>query len=266
MAVAIVVTEQAVYPPRAVVAVSGLTPGDNLVIYREVAGDRTAVRAGTDPSIVDPGFITVDSEMPFGVMVRYVAVVNGTDEYASPLVTYTLPGGNAVLSDAIAGLAAEVVISGAGERVYSRDAARFKVGGRNLVVSGPMSTGGEGSYELFLINTVAVDDLLALLASATQGIVQLRQPGVSASTGDPYDGVDAYLAIDSARENRWSQDGSDPRRLFTVDFAEVEGWSADLQTRRFTYGEVESFYSGLTYADAAGDFATYFDAAQGDFS
>ncbi len=134
------------------------------------------------------------------------------------------------------------------------------------MVSGPMSTGGEGSYELFLINTVAVNNVKALLAAATEGIVQVRQPGVSASTGDPYDGVDAYLAVDAARENRWSQDGSDARRLIVIEFAEVEGWSADLETRRFTYGEVETFYSGLTYADAAGDFSTYFDAAQGDFS
>lgn len=266
MAVAIAVTAQAVYPTRAVVAVSGLTPGDSLAIFREVDGDRTAVRAGTSASIVDPGFITVDSELPFGVMVRYVAVVNATDEYASSLETYTLAGGNAVLSDAITGLAAEVVISGGGDRVYGRDSARFRVGGRNLMVSGPMSTGGEGSYELFLINTVAVDNLKALLVAATEGIMQLRQPGVSAATGDPYDGVDAYLAVDAAREARWSQDGSDPRRLITIEFVEVEGWSDDLQTRRFTYGEVEAYYTGLTYADAAGDFATYFDAAQGDFS
>jgi hypothetical protein len=266
MAVAIVVTEQAVYPPRVVVAVSGLTPGDELVVYREQAGDRTIVRAGGPITIVDPGFITVDSEMPFGVMVRYVAVVNGVDEYASSLDTYTLPGGNAVLSDAISGRSAEVQISADGGRSYGRDSARFRVGGRNLVVSGPWSAGGEGSYELFLINTVARDNLMALLATATEGVVQLRQPGLSAATGDPYDGVDAYLAVDGAKEARWSQDGSDPRRLITIDFAEVEGWSADLQSRRFTYGEVESFYAGLTYLDAAGDFATYFDAAQGDFS
>lgn len=259
-AATLVVTEQDAYPPRVVIAVSGLTIGDQLEIFREVSGVRTAVRGGYSFAVDDPGFVIVDAELPFGIPVRYVAVVGGVVEYASSATTYTLPGGKVALSDAITGSSAEVTIMAAGPQTTTRDSARFRAGGRNLVVSAPFG-GGEGSYELFLETTVARDQLVALLTGATEGVVQIRQP----LTG-VYDGVDAYLAVDRFTEERWSQDGSDPRRSVTIEFAEVTGWAADLVARGFTYGEVESYYSGISYASAAGDYATYLDALQGDFS
>lgn len=260
MAVAINAVEVDVYPPRVSIAVTGLALGDQLELFREVAGVRTAVRGGYIFEADDTGYVRVDAELPFGVAVRYIAVVNGVDEYTDGPDTYTLPGGKVALTDAIGGIAAEVVIMNAGARTVSRDSARFRAGGRNLVVSAPFGQ-GEGSYELFLETTVARDSLIALLTSATEGVVQIRQP----LTGT-YDGVDAYLAVDRYTEDRWSQDGSDPRRVVTIEFAEVTGWAADLLARGFTYGEVEAFYSGISYASAAGDYATYLDALQGDFT
>lgn len=257
-AASLVVTEQDVYPPRAVIAVSGLTIGDDLAVYREISGERTLVRGGAPGAVTDPGFVTIDAELPFGVALRYVAVVNGTVEYTSALVTYTLTGGKVALTDAITGQAAEVVIMAMGDLVRARDSARFRVGGRNLVVSGPMGQ-AEGSHEIYCETTVARDDLMSLLAEATEGIVQVRQSG-------GYDGVDAYLAVDRTTETRWSQDGSDERRLVTIEFAEVDAWPSTLEARGFTYADLATYYTGLTYADLAGDYATYLDLAQGDFS
>lgn len=259
-AATLVVTEQDVYPPRVTIAVSGLTLGDQLEIFREVGGNRTAIRGGYVFSVTDTGFVVVDAELPFGAPVRYVAVVNGAVEYVDGPTTYTLPGGKVVLSDAIGGGSAEVAILAAAARTTTRDSARFRAGGRNLVVSAPFGQ-GEGSYDLFTETTVARDGLIALLTEATEGVTQIRQP----LTG-VYDGVDAYLAVDRFTETRWSQDGSDPRRVITIEFAEVTGWAADLTARGFTYAEVEAYYSGITYASAAGDYVTYLDALQGDFS
>lgn len=259
-AATLTVTEQDVYPPRALVAVSGLTLGDQLTIYREVGGLRTQVRGGSTSSATDTGFVIVDAELPFGTPVRYVAAVNEAVEYVSAATTYTLPGGKVALSDAITGQAAEVVILAADDRTTTRDSARFRAGGRNLVVSAPYG-GPEGSYELYLENTVARDNLIALLTNATEGVVQIRVP-----LADTYEGVDGFLAVDRFTEKRWSQDGSDSRRTVTIEYAEVAGWAADLVARGFTYGEVETYYSGITYAAAAGDYATYLDAVQGDYS
>lgn len=144
--------------------------------------------------------------------------------------------------------------------VRTRRSARFNVGGRNLMVSGPLGQ-PESSYELYVETTTARNNLFALLESATEGIVLIRQP----LTGT-YDGVDAHLAVDKVSEARWSQDGSDPRRLVTIEFAEVDGWADTLTARGFSYGEVEAYYAGISYASAAGDYATYLDALQGDFT
>lgn len=259
------VTEQDVYPPRVLVTVNGLTLGDSVAVYREVGGVRTAVRSATTDAAIDAAYLAVDAELPFGVPVSYVAVVEGQAEYATAATTYDLPGGQVALSDAITGSSAEVVISAVGDKTYTRDATRFRAAGRNIVVSGPQAQ-AEGTYELFVETTSARDNLMALLAGATEGVIQIRQPGDSELTGQPYDGVDAYLAVDRTTERRFSQDGSDPRRLVTIEYAEVDGWSSALAPRGFTYGDVETHYSGVTYATAALDYATYLAAMQGDFT
>lgn len=257
MTVAITATEHPVYPPRVVIALTGITPGDPIGVYRQVAGNRTLLRAGSSDSSPDTVFRVVDAELPFGVPVTYVAVVDGVEYTAGP-TTHVLTGGKVALSDAITGLAAEVMIAAAGARGRPRDSYRARVGGRNVVVMRPLGD-GVGTYDLFTDTTVAGQDLLTLLAGATEGIVQIRQPG-------GYDGIDAYLAVDDVDESRWSQDGSDPRRIWTIQFCEVDGWPASMAAAGFTYAQVNAYYAGLTYADANADFGSYLDAKVFDFS
>lgn len=258
MAVAITATEQDVYPPRVLVSVTGLTLGDAIELFRVVGGERTEVRAGTSSSVTDTSFLTVDAELPFGVPVSYVAVVNSSTEYSTSATTYTLNGGKPVLTDAISGLAAEVVIRAWDEKRYNRQSSVFRVGGRNVVVSGDSGM-FEGSIELYTETTSSRDNVMELLVDATEGVVQLRQPG-------GYDGVDSHLAVTGVSERRFSQDGTDERRLITIDAVEVEGWAPALEARGFTYADLENLYTGLTYADLAAAHATYLDLAQADLS
>lgn len=258
MAVAIDATAQDVYPPRVLVAVTGLTLGDDVVVYRQVAGQRTPVRAGSAEDVADTSFLVIDAELPFGVPVTYVAVVNGADTYETTADTYTLPGGKVAVSDAIQALAAEVVILAWPEKTYPRQVSVFQVGGRNAVVSGPIGQ-ASGTIELFVETTSASRNLDEVLRAATEGVVQIRQPG-------GYDGVDSYQAVLSATERRFSQDGSDERRIWSLDAAETDGWSPGLVARGFTYDDLAAAYTGLDYDDLEGDYATYLDLARADLS
>lgn len=264
MTVAITINEQAVWPPRTQVVLTGLTVGDSVTVYRVVAGQRTEIRGAVD-AVADTSLVLVDAELPFGVPVSYVAVVEGTNEYASSGVTYALPGGKVAITDAISGLAAEVLLLADGGKTYARNSARMRVGGRNVVVTNP-SGQAEGSYELLTETSTALENLQALLAGSTEATVQIRQPGAYAPTGDPYDGVDAYLTVDQWVIDRVSQDGSDPKRKITIQYAETEGWSLALLTRAFTYQNVQDAYPSATYQDLLTDFPTYLDFVQGDFS
>lgn len=258
MAVAVSAVQQDTWPPRASVAVTGLTIGNSVSLFRVVGGERTAVRAGESASVSDPSFLTTDAELPFGVPVSYVAVVNDLTEYTSSAATYTLIGGKVALSDAISGDSAEAVILAWDERAYDRRASMFKVGGRNVVVSGDLGM-FEGDLELFTEATSSRDSLMDLLATATESVVQIRQPG-------GYDGVDSYVAVLGVKERRFSQDGSDERRIFTLTVAEVEGWAPGLVAAAFTLQDIADAYTGLTLNDLYNDYATLLALAQGDFS
>lgn len=267
MAIAIVAVEQDSYPPRVQVSVTGLTLTHAIAVYRSVAGVWTLLRGGASVSVTDTAFVVVDAELPFGVPVTYIAVVDGTTQYATSAATHALTGGKVALSDAITGASAEVVITGLGDKTFTKDSARFRVAGRNVVVSSQFGQ-AEGSYELLVQSTTARDDLLDLLVGATEGIVQIRQPGVSLLTGDNYDGIDAYLAVDGIVERRWSQDGSDPRRLVTISYAEVAGWSTVLEARGFTLGDIDTFVNSTlqALADYMGVGSTLLGIAQADWT
>lgn len=264
-AAAIALNVQNAFPPRVQAVLTGLTIGDSVALYREVAGVRTLVRGSTTAAVTDTAYVVIDAELPFGVPVTYVAVVDGTAEYTSAAATYDLPGGKAVLSDAITGAAAEVVVQAFGEKTIARSSARMRVAGKNIVVTGPAGQ-PEGTYVLYTEVWSAFENLLALLAAATEATVQLRQPGISTISGQPYEGIDAYLVVDQWTEAHWSQDGSDPRRLTTIQYAETDGWASTLEARGFTYQDLEDAYAGATYGDLSGDYATYLDLAQADLS
>ena len=257
MAVAITATVQAVYPPRVLVSVTGLSVGNSVELFRVTGGERFALRAGTDVSVGDTSFLRVDAELPFGVPVAYLAIVGGV-EYATGAVTYTLPGGKVALSDAVGGAAAEVVILSWPDRIHDGVATLFRVGGRNVVVSGDL-----GQYtstaEVYVDTTSSSANLEALLRDATEGVVQVRQPG-------GYDGVDAYLAVTAAAERRFSQDGSDQRRVWALIVAEVEGWAPVLEALGFTLQDIADAYTGQTLQDIADDHASLLAIAQADFS
>lgn len=256
----ITATQQDTWPPRALVTVNNLFIGDEVEVYRVVGGERTLLRGGTDPGVADPAFLVIDAELPFGVPVHYEAVVNGAGavEASTEATTYTLDGGKVAVTDAISGSAAEVVILAWDEKAHQRQATVFKVGGRNVVVSGDLGM-WEGNIELFTETTSSRDNLMDVLTNATEGIIQIRQPG-------GYDGVDSYVAVTGVTERRFSQDGTDERRIITLDAVEVEGWAPDLEARGYTYEDLEAAYAGLTYADLAGDHGTYLDLAQADLS
>lgn len=258
MSVAVTATTQDVWPPRIQVTASGLTLGADVELYREVAGQRTLLRAGTDPAVTDTSVIRVDAEAPFGAPITYVAVVNGI-EYASAPTTVSLPGGRVALSDAITGLAAEVTIVSWSAKAYAVQSTTFQVGGRNVVVMGAPSSGATSTMDVLVEDGDAADDLRALLAGATEGIVQVRQPG-------GYTDVDCYVAVTGRTEGRLTQRAASPRRVFSLTLVEVEPWAQVLEARGFTYADVETATTGLTYAQVQAQYATYLAAMLADWS
>lgn len=257
MAVAIDVFEVGTWPPRTVASVSGLTVGDAVSIYRSVAGVRTPVRGALDMVAASTEVTAVDAELPFGVPVTYVAVVNATSEHSFGPTTYALPGGKVAVSDAIGGGAAEVVVTAWPSKQRERVATTYVVGGRNVVVSGALAP-STSTIEVFTETETSRRALAGLLESATSGVVQIRQPGA-------YSDVDGYYAITRAASGRYSQDGTDERRRWDLSAVEVEGWPAALTVPTSTYADVAASYSGLTYAALADDFASYLVMSQGSF-
>jgi hypothetical protein len=257
-AASISVTPQDTWPPRNQVAVTGLTIGDSVTVYRVVAGVRTELRGAVD-AVDETAMVVLDAELPFGVPVSYVAVVQGAAEYTSAAVTYELTGGKIALTDAITGAAAEVVIGAEGDRTNGRQSARLKVAGRNVVVNGPAGQ-DQGSYELFVATTSSYDNLMSLLATATDGVVQIRGPG-------GYDGIDGYLAVDAWTTRRWLQDGRKEARLVTIEWAEVDPWALTLVARGFTLADLAAAYPPpATLQDLGAAYGTFLDLAQADLS
>jgi hypothetical protein len=255
------VVPQDTYPPRVLVSVTGLD-GEVIFVYRVVAGVRTEIRGGFGVA-ADPAFLALDAELPFGVPVHYVVTVNGT-EYSTVSATYDLPDGpqqsKPAFSDAITGQAAEAIIMSWPDKDYGRDSAVLRLAsGANAVVQGPV---GQFTSTLTLVTETlsSRNNLETLLHNATGGTIQVRQGGA-------YSGVDCYLNVLSFKLSRFSQDGTDERRIFVMEVAEVERWAYGLLTRGYTYADLDALYpAGTTYADLAADYATYLDLAVADLS
>lgn len=259
MAVAVGLTVQAVYPPRVLVSVTGLTLGDSLVIYRVVDGAWQLLRGSLDDSVTDTSFVVVDAELPFGTPVEYAVVVNGALAVTSSSASYTLTGGKVAATDAITGLAVEVVILAWPASSRNRKSSVFYVGDRNVVVLGPLGE-REASVQFYLETDAANAQFLQLMQEATQGTIQIRQPGGYADT-------DGYFTILSADVERWSQDGTDPRRTWTVSLVETELWAYALPATAYTLQDIYDYYGGsATLADLAADYATLLDVATADWS
>ena len=253
------VVVQDTYPDRLLLTVQGLVDGNTYSITRRVAGStvRVPVRGADNLPMTSDAAVFVDAEEPFGVELTYTLTVDGADA-ESELVTVTLAGGKVALSDAISGDAAEVVILAWPDKSYEVPGSVFKVPGRNIVVSG-QAGGWEGALELVTETNDALDNVVGLLKSATSGILQIRQAG-------GYHDVDAYVAVRRFVPSRWSQDGSDQRRVIALDVVEVEPWASGLASSTFTWADVAASYTGLTWSDLADDYDTWLEVAQGDFS
>jgi hypothetical protein len=250
--------EQDTWPPRMLVSATGIGIGDTVTIARVVGSTRTPVRGADAVTAVDPSLVVTDAELPFGVPVSYVLQLDGVDVATTTPATHTLPGGKVAVTDAIEGSAAEVVILARPERTRTRVASSYVVGGRTVMVSGPMGD-PTGQIELHTDTTAGADNLVGVLDGATGGIVQIRQPG-------GYAGIDAHLAVAGYREVRASQDGTDPRRRWVLDTAEIEPWPTSSVARGYTLQDIADAYAGLTLADLAGDYSTLLAVAQHDWA
>jgi hypothetical protein len=248
-----VTVQDEVYPPRAVLALSDLAGQEFIELYRSVAGTRTLIRAGEITNDNSSSLVLVDAEVPFGVPVTWVAVVNGA-EYESQTETLDLPGGKVVLSDAITGLAAEVVITSWPEKIRSRRTSAFPLAsGATKVVSGPppMFT---ARLEVFTLADISRRNLEELLNTATSNVIQIRQPG-------GYADVDCYVSVLEWTVRRFSQDGTDDRRIFALDVAEVEPWADQFEAAGYTYADLDTLFTGQTYADLDAAYSTYLELA-----
>ncbi|SOD80161.1 hypothetical protein SAMN06272781_6898 [Streptomyces sp. 1222.2] len=255
---AIAATAQTAFPPRNLAAVTGML-AENIVaatIYRVIGASRVAVRAAEAVDVTGQNaLLRVDAEQPFGVAVSYTAEledVNGNVWTVSTASTITSTVDGDVVSDAIRGLGATVVIASWPDKKRDRDSSQFNVGGRIVVVSRPRS----GASATILVRTETDeqgDALHEVLGSATEGVVLIRK-----QTTLP--GVDGYLVVLNDTEDRnWY----DAVRRWSLDVVETEEWPSILEAAGFTLQDVGDNYT--TLADLAADNATLLALAMKDF-
>ena len=258
------VEQSSVYPARVQITLRNLAVDELITVSRSAAGStvRTAVRGANE---IIPGtstLILIDAEQPFGVELTYwlttgAAVDEAQVDVASANITVQLAGGKVALSDAITGVSAEVVVLSWPSKRRTRPSSVFPVAGRNIVVTGTRG-GFESTIEFFTETTLASDAIDELLQSATAGIVQIRQAG-------PYDDVDSYFVVQSDDKQRYSQDGSDERRIWAFDVIETAAWAPTAGTLTFDLDDVNAAYPG-TLIDLNVAFGNLLALAQGDFS
>lgn len=252
-------TVQTVYPNRVLISVTGLTVGQLVSVSRIPAGSttRTAVRGADAITVTTGTLVLVDAEAPFGVLLTYYLTVDQVDTSS---VTVTLSLTKAALSDAISGNSAEVVVLAWPEKRIERTSSVFAVGGRNIVVSG-QAGGFSGTIDLFVETDDTKNNVLDLLRDATSGIVQLRSDQSATS-----DGFDCYIVAQSWVEQRYSQDGTDERRIISMDVVSTTAWGPTLESSTFTLADIALAYPASVLRDIADDYATLLDLALGDFS
>lgn len=253
-------TTQTTYPNRVLVAVSGLTAGQMVTVSRTPAGSttRTAVRGLNNVEATSDALVKADAEGPFGVLTTYTLTVDDTDVASA---TTTLSLDKVALSDAVTGDAAEVVIVAWPDKRTERAASVFPIGGSNVVVSGQVG-GFTSNIDIFVETDASKNNVLNLLQTATSGIIQIRSDQSITS-----DGVDCYVVATAWTETRYSQDGTDERRVITLDAAESTPWGTSLASSTFTLADIAAAYPGGSLASIAADFpGTLLDIAVGNFS
>ncbi|MGW0169564.1 hypothetical protein ACWDWT_30965 [Streptomyces sp. NPDC003343] len=250
-------TPQSVFPPRNLVAATGLAADDivTATLYREEGDNLVPVRAASGIDVTGANdLLRVDAEQPFGVAVAYAADlvdVNGNvwRVFSGP-ITSTVDSD--VISDAVRGIGAAVIIQTWPDKKRDRDATVFNVGGRLVAVSRPRSS-AQATVTVRTMTDADGDALQEVLDGATEGVLLIRKQ-VSLP------GVDNYLAVLSDSENRtWYN----PIRYWALDTIETEPWPDVLEAAGFTLQDIADNYS--TLSDLAADFATLLAIALYDF-
>jgi hypothetical protein len=253
------------WPSRVRILVTGLSEGQVVTVSRTTPDStvRTPVRGAHLVDVTDSNMIFHDLEQPFGVLLTYYLTIGGELDGVdndSATITTTLSGGKVALTDAISGEAAEVVVLEWPSKRRERQSTVYQIGGRNVVVSGQRG-GWSGTIGLYTETDESKANVLDMLDSATSGILQIRQSGT-------YDGVDSYFSVLVDEEQRYSQDGSDERRIISLDSVETTTWAATLSgADLFNLDDIATVYDGLTLDDIEDDYpGTLLDIALGDFS
>lgn len=258
MAGAISTSDPGTWPPSRLITVTGLA-NVTVTVNRIIGGIGTPVR-GADGITVWPstGFAIVDAELPFGVPVTYQLVEAGVAGASTSPETVTLTGGKVALSDAITGLSAEVEIGAIDDLDRTAEASTYAIDGRLYVVSAPLAD-PQTTVEYLTTTITARDTLRALLQQCTTGVFQQRAPS------QDYDG-DAYYSIVGVSERRFSQDGTDQRRITAVRVAQSLPWPGALEARGHTYADWASVYGSSTYAAVDALYGDYLDAETDDIT
>lgn len=242
---------QAATPPRVTVALTDLDHS-TVTLYRVIGGTRVVLRGALEVDVTDEfALVRVDGEQPFGVAVRYLAVLTDADgaqtELVSDPVTTTIR--DAVISDAIRGVGVRVQIRSWDEKTHGRDSAEFAVGRRIVVVSGPRQA-YRSEIEVYTLTDADRVALADLLDHATTGIIQLRQDG---RLGD----IDAHLAIVGDSVSRVpGLAPHKPRRLWSLQAVESEAWPDQLEASGYTLADIDAHYDpDGTLAELASDYS-----------
>lgn len=271
----IVATVQNADPPRNEVAINNLLPEEivNTTVER-IVGDATAFLRGATAvdTTGDNALVRVDAEMPFGGPVSYRAtlidILGDTWQISSNSVSSDII--NEILSDATTGLGVACQIISWTDRRYVRESTDFNVSGRIVVVSGPQPS-PTSTIVLFTGTTADRNAMLALLATATNGTVQIRTHATAICLDDPgYDShaqVDSYLQIKSTVLER-SGKFRYPQRNWEIEVVETEPWPLAIEARGFTLQDIADYFAGQSLQAIKDKFTpgTLFDIAVFDWS
>jgi len=258
------------YPPRALISITGMTAGQMVDLYRVGPdGKMTRVRGGHLDATDTDSLVVTDNEAPFGVPVFWRTRINKNspaffDRDSDPL-TLTLPVNSlrgqreCVISDAITGQAAEVVVMAWPSKRYEANSTLYRVGGKNRIISGPGQVGQFTSdVRLRTFSRTGEVNLQNLINTATSAILQLRR-SVSDGTLD-----ECYFSVLGFEVERISQDRTDPRRDFVLSIAETDGWPFKFEGTGWTLQDLADAYTGQTLADLNADYSTLLQVAQAD--
>lgn len=232
--------------PRILVEAQGLA-ADGVVaitISRIVNGVATVLRGAN--SVLTGGadaFIRTDAEQPFGVSIYYQADLVDSLGNSWTIISNTVTTNitNALLSDPIKGLGANVQILSWSEKSYERDSSIYHVNGRTIVVSSPRA-GSVSQLVIFTKTNADRDAINELLDNATNNTILLRQQPLSTTACEEVDtDTTAYLAVTQDSIARNSRFRSANRRV-TLQCVEVDPWTLSVEAAGSALQDIANYY------------------------